>query len=317
MAASRPKRHHFVPQMLLRSFASSGEEEKIWQLRVDDDSQPVRTAIVNAAVVSNYYTHFRDRPHKEDDLFWEELMAEWEGSAAEALRQLEADTEHIRGPAQALLVLQLMRTPLGQAQIALQAEADRRRVFGHPDGDAWMKWVLERTSRIPTLGEWLALREVSESARAGRPHPLLEADATVILDEMMSVLTRSGFGERLDEGDWNILHAEPDLFVIGDEPVTYSGQGEPARPIWAQVELPNQLTMPISPTRAIEVRREPRRAGYMDDDEVDVINLRTAEWATRFIYGPDPAHLLAVRARWRERGSKTPPPIEASRRRRR
>lgn len=314
---SKPKRHHFVPQMLLRSFAPVGEAKKIWQLRIDDESDPVRTAISNAAVVKNYYTHFRDRLHKEDDLFWETLLAEWEGKAAEALRQLEADPDHIRGPAQALVFFQLMRTPLGQAQIAAQAEAERQRVFGDADGRVWTKWVLERTRRIPTPGEWLALRDASDAARAGEPHPLLDADATVILDEMMTVLTKSGFGERLAAGDWNVLWADPDQFVIGDEPVTYSGQSEPARPIWAQGQLPEQLTMAISPTRAIEVRRSPRRGGYMDDREVEDINLRTVEWATRFIYGPDPQHLLNVRTSWRERGSKSPPPVDPSRRRRR
>jgi hypothetical protein len=139
----------------------------------------------------------------------------------------------------------------------------------------------------------------------------------VILDEMMDVLTRSGFGERLDEGDWNILQAEPGRFVIGDEPVTFSGQSEPARPVWDQIEIPEQLTMPISPTRAIEVRRAPRTLPYMDDLEVERLNLRVAEWATRFIYGPDPDHLVAVRAGWQAGGSKTPPPLDASRRRRR
>jgi Protein of unknown function (DUF4238) len=202
---SKPKRHHFVPQMLLRSFASIGEPEKIWQLRIDDESDPVRTAISNVAVVKNYYTHFRDRPHKENDLFWEELFAEWEGKAAQALRELETDPDHIRGPAQALVFLQLMRTPLGQAQIAAQAEAERRRVFGDPDGRVWTGWMLERTGELPSLGEWLTLRDVSAAARAGKTHPLLEADATVILDEMMTVLTKSGFGERLKEGDWNVL----------------------------------------------------------------------------------------------------------------
>jgi hypothetical protein len=138
MNGSEPKRHHFVPQMLLRSFAAPDGDEQIWQLRVRDDSPPVRLAISNAAVVKNYYTHFRDRPHKENDLFWEKLMADWESKAAAALRELEADPDHIRGPAQALVVLQLIRTPLGQAQMALQAEANRRRVFSDPDGRVWM-----------------------------------------------------------------------------------------------------------------------------------------------------------------------------------
>jgi uncharacterized protein DUF4238 len=314
---SKPKSHHFVPQMLLRWFAVPEDPERIWQLRVDDKSEPVRRAISKTAVVTHYYTHYRDRPRKEDDLFWEVILSELEGRAAESLRQLEADPEHIRGPAQALVLLQLLRTPLGQAQIAKQAEAERRRAFGAADDNVWMRWVLERTHRVPTLGEWIGLREAARAARAGVDHPLLEADATAILDEMMTVLTRSGFGERLRDGDWNLLHAEPDRFVIGDEPVTYSGQAEPARPIWAQSELPEQLTMPISPTRAIEVRRAPRPPGSLREKDIAEINLRAAGWATRFIYGPDPDYLARVRALWLSRGERTPPPIDAGRRRRR
>jgi hypothetical protein len=48
-------------------------------------------------------------------------------------------------------------------------------------------------------------REAARAARAGVDPPLLEADATATLDEMMTVLTRSGFGERLRDGDWNLL----------------------------------------------------------------------------------------------------------------
>lgn len=314
---SKPKSHHFVPQMLLRWFATPGDPERIWQLRLGDKSAPVRRAISSTAVVTHYYTHYRDRPRKEDNLFWEELLAEWEGKAAESLRQLEADPEHIRGPAQALVLLQLLRTPLGQAQVAAQAEADRRCVFGAADDNVWMRWVVERTRRVPTLGEWNGMRDAAAAARDGRSHPLLEADATATLDEMMTVLTRSSFGERLRDGDWNLLHAEPDQFVIGDEPVTYSGQLEPARPIWAQSELPEQLTMPISPTRAIEVRRAPRPPGSLREEDIAGLNLRAAEWATRFIYGPDASYLEGVRASWLAHGSRTPPPINASQRRRR
>jgi hypothetical protein len=81
-----------------------------------------------------------------------------------------------------------MQTPLGQARIAAQAEAERRQVFADPDGRVWTKWVLERTGRVPTPAEWLALRSASDAAPADEAHPLLQADATVILDEMMTVL---------------------------------------------------------------------------------------------------------------------------------
>jgi Protein of unknown function (DUF4238) len=313
---SKAKRQHFVPRMLLRHFATPEDGDRIWQLPVEGNGEPTRVGLNNAAVVHHYYTHFRDRPHKPDDWFWEDLLAEWEGKAAKALRALEEDPDHIRGPAQALIHLQLLRTPLGQAQIGEQAAAERRRVFAAADETVWARWWAERKREIPSLGEWLALREVAEAARAGRDHPLLAADATTILDEMMTVLVQSGFGERLLAGDWNILHADPDQFVIGDEPVTYAGQSEPARPVWSQSEIPARLTMPISRTRAIEVRREKRRHG-LDARAIEEINLRAFEWATRFVYGPDPEWLSHCREVWRERGCGSPPPVEASRRRRR
>lgn len=314
---SNPKSQHVVPQMLLRWFATPEDGDRIWQLGLDGHSAPVRRAIRKTAVVTNYYTHFRDRPRKDDDFFWEELFAEWEGRAAAALRELEDDPDHLHSSAQALLFLQLLRTPLGQAQIARQAEAERRRIFGAPGDSEWTRWVLERTRQVPGPAEWTYMRDAARAARAGRDHPLLEADATVTLDEMMDVLTRSGLGERLLAGEWNLLYADPDRFVIGDEPVTYRGQYEPARPIWAQKELPEQLTMPISPMRAIEVRRLPRPSEDLLAKDIVQINLRAAAWATRFIYGPDPGHLEEVRTLWMERGSISPPPLAPSARRRR
>ena len=55
-----------------------------------------------------------------------------------------------------------------------------------------------------------------------------------------------------------------------------------------QSELPEQLTMPISPTRAIEVRRAPRPAGYLHEKDIVEINLRAAGWATRSFMGQTP-----------------------------
>jgi hypothetical protein len=75
--------------------------------------------------------------------------------------------------------------------------------------------------------------------------------------------------------------------------------------------------MPISPTRAVEVRRAPRPTGSLRERDIDEINLRAAEWATRFIYGSDPDYLEGVRALWSAGGARTPPPVEAGQRRRR
>jgi hypothetical protein len=303
--------------MLLRGFAPADDPDRVWQVRIDDESEPVRVAPKKTAVVTHYYTLFRDRPHKDDNWFWEDLFADWEDKAATAIRDLETRPDRIGKPAQLLVVLQLLRTPLGQALLAEQAAAERRRVFGAGDERVWGRWWIERTRRLPELWEWRILREAAEAARAGGSHPLLEADVTTILDEMMLVVRHSGFGERLsDGGDWNVLNDPQGRFVIGDEPVTYLGQDNPARPIWAQEQLPEQLTMPLPPTRCIEVGRE-KRLHDLTEAEIEAIDLRAFEWANRFVYGPDPEWLCRLRALWRERGSPSPPPRDRGSRRHR
>lgn len=304
--------------MLLRRFAPRDDPDRIWQLSViDHDAQPTLVRIENAAVVRHYYTHFRDRSYKEDEWFWEETLAEWEGYAANAIRALDTDPKHIGRPAQLLVVLQLLRTPLGQALMGEQASAERTEVFSARDMKVWTRWWAERKGRFPEIEEWQVLREAAEATRTGEDHPLLAVGSTAILDEMMTVVQYSGFGERLTErGDWNILDAPWPRFIIGDEPVTYQGQYEPARPIWAQSELPVALTMPLSSEQCIEVRRDKRHQG-LDDDEVEAINLRAFEWATQFVYGPEPDWLVERRQDWQQRGCSTPPPRGRTARRRR
>ena len=299
---SKPKRQHVVPQMLLRSFADPSDPQRIWQLAVDDDSEPTRVSIKNAAVVKHYYTHFRDRAYKPDEWFWEELLAEWEGKAATAIRGLEANPDQLAAPAGLLVFLQMLRTPLGQALLAEQAEAERLRVFRDPDFRVWTAWWADRKGRLPDVDEWLVLREAAAGARDGREHPLLVVGPTSMLDEMMTVVRHSGFGERLwDDGHWNVLNDDMYGFVIGDEPVTYRAQENPGRPVWAQLELPEELTMPIAPDKCIEVRRSERHMG-LDGDEIAAINVRAVEWATQFIYGPDPEALRWWRKTWQQDG---------------
>lgn len=303
--------------MLLRHFAPAAAPEQIWQLRVDSDEDAMLVKIEDAAVVKHYYTMYRDRPSKEDDWFWEDLLAEWEGKAATALRRLATDPDHLAAPAGFMVVLQMLRTPLGQTLLGDQAAAERKRVFGSKDMRVWTMWWAERKGRLPELDEWIVLRDAARAASVGDDPPLLAVGPTTILDEMLTVVRHSGFAERLwDDGHWNTLNDDMGRFIIGDEPVTYYGQDNPARPIWAQGSLAEELTMPLSPTQCIEVSRGKRHLG-LDDSEIEAVNLRAVEWATRFIYGPDPEALQQWRTAWKEAGSPTPPSRRRDIRRRR
>lgn len=93
---SKPKSHHFVPQMLLRWFAAPEDPERIWQLRVDDKSEPIRRLISKTAVVTHYYTHYRDRPRKEDNLFWEVVLSMKHTKAN--LNDKKHDPDNLYGP---------------------------------------------------------------------------------------------------------------------------------------------------------------------------------------------------------------------------
>lgn len=312
-----PKRHHFVPRMLLRGFAPADEPGKVWQIKTSDKSDPVLVSIGNVALIKHFYTMYRDRPSKDADFFWEELLSEWEGRAAGSLRALDETPDKMQAPVSLLVVLQMLRTPLGQAQLGRQAHDERVTVFGDADSRVLARWWMRRKGRIPELHEWQALQDAAAALRVGEQHPLLTVDATVILDEMLTVVRHSGLGERLwDGGKWNVLRDESRSFMIGDEPVTYRGQHNPARPLWAQEQLPQELTMPISADRCLEVRPDLKAPG-LDYEDIDRINSRAFEWASMFVFGPDPDTLVSARAQWQLRGCSAPPPLSPTSRRRR
>lgn len=313
-----PIKHHSVPRMLLRGFAASVKDsKKVWCISRDGSGEPRLVDVGNVALVKHFYTMYRDRPNREADVFWEGLLGEWEGRASGSLRALDDKPDQLQGPIGLLIFLQLLRTPMGQAQLGRQAEEERAAIFSDPDARVQGRWWSSRKGRVPTYPEYQVLMEAAAATRPGEEHPLLTVDTTVILDEMLTVVRHSGFGERLfDEGHWDKMDDYGGSFVIGDEPVSFFGQDNPARPLWAQDHLPMKLTLPVSSTRCLQVslRQEPV---VLDDEMIEQINLRAFEWADRFVFGRDPNLLKGLRERWREVGCRTPPPLPRDKRRRR
>lgn len=280
---SQPKRHHYVPQMVLREWADHPGSEHVWVVDRSAGSKPRRAHIRDAMVVAQYYTLGRERPTKADSLWIEELMADWEGRASKAIPLLKEIPSRRHDAIVPWLVFQLLRTPQGQAQLADDLVQTLRRAAWDPAG--LIPFWTERKGRQPTADETHALVVATVAIRDGKSHPMTEPTTTNLLNHMIAVAVYGHLGEQLvAEGEWATLHTDPGSYVIGDHPVTYRGMHNPARPVWRQRDLPTQMTMPIAHDVCLEIRGEPRRIPF-DQDEIDQINLRAWHWADRWVAG--------------------------------
>jgi hypothetical protein len=99
------------------------------------------------------------------------------------------------------------------------------------------------------------------------------------------------------------------LFVCSDRPLTmrdpsplypFSSPGWESSPrVWTTLPLGRDLCLRIGPA-------EPKRISVRDvAKQVDVINLRSYGWATRYVYGPSPEILDSLH----ERADEAPVPL--------
>lgn len=313
---SQPKRHHYVPQMLLREWADELGGEHIWVMDRVARNKPRRAHIKDAMVVSQYYTLGRERPTKADALWVEELMADWEDSAArKAIPLLKAIPSKRHSAIVPWLLFQLLRTPRGQGQLADDLVHTLRSAAEDPGG--LIPFWTDRKGRRPNPDEAVALAIATAKIRAGMAHPLTEPKTTNLVNHMIAVATYGNLGQQLvNDGEWATLHTDPGSFIISDHPVTYRGLHNPARPVWRQRDLPTQLTIPIAHDVCLEIRGEPRRIRF-DHDEVDQINLRAWHWSDRWVAGNSPEALDHLAELADQLECRTPPPTSNASPRRR
>ena len=113
MAEQAARRHHYVPQFLLRRFCS--ESGPLHALDTGT-GQPFRVGPRDAAVIKDYYRYELADGTVDNSI--EGLLAEVEGQAAEILRKLKTPPHRLtpdeRGDFAMFLSLQYTRTPFGQ-----------------------------------------------------------------------------------------------------------------------------------------------------------------------------------------------------------
>ena len=300
---STARRHHYVPQLLLRGFESHTKPKHIWYLdKASGRSRQV--PISSAGFEPRLYAAKSDDGAYDNRI--EGFLSLVEGYAAPALAGLLNGTltsESVALPC--LLGLQLMRTPPVLGSIGLLAQelgqAELEALLGDPD--AFARFLSRR------YGEQLAPSDV-ESRRQSHLQALkqgvrihLANKHEVALNQMVDSVLEAAFA--MAHADWYVLYSDSRPFVLND--CGYARidvvDGLPTTGIAFPVRS-HACLLVAAPTsddmRIFRVRCDPR--------ELTKLNLRTYGWATEFIFGHSQEAVTSVRAAARRDPRRSRPP---------
>jgi hypothetical protein len=291
---SDAKRHHFIPQLLLRRFR--GDDKLLRQLD-KGTGKVLKKGVPSAASEDSFYTFDGEDGTASNDL--EAYFGLVESHAARALRRLEKTGELLH-PDRATLALFLAmlwaRTPSAREQ----GEALSQEVFKlsassyYADPTEFLRAYREREAE----GE--ADEKSDDEVEEFRQEIMdaVQTGAVKIHDpggsNVMSLLLESALesAERLYlHSAWGLMRAGEGEFVMSDRAQAVF---DPDRPFpWVMdapfSSLKSQTTTPISSTSCLIVVPAPDKASFqvktVSENEVDEVNLRTFGWAREFIFG--------------------------------
>jgi hypothetical protein len=283
---SQAKRHHFVPQFLLRKFAN--EDNRLFQLDVAT-GRPQGITPSSAASRRHFYAAVDDEGVRHARV--EAFLATVESHAAPALKRFLAEPLALSAGNRATLALFFAlfgtRTPHAADRTAAASNAAAQMMFGgrltHPD-------VFARDYR-EAIGE--GTPEEIEELRLSMIKAL--AEGRVQLKDPRAHAIGLGLQVSADlaaliyAATWTVLEAET-FFVTSDTGLAmydpspafpWSGNG------WAS-SPDAETTIPLSTSHCLLITagdngRVTSRAAAAEN--VDAINLRTYGWASGYIYG--------------------------------
>lgn len=310
---SGAKRHHFLPQFLLRGFADPrGRQDSIFQLDVRNRRAPKRVGIQTAASRRRLYTvpDENGRPSNRNEGY----LALVETHAAPAIRRLTDDITSITAAERAtvayFLALQTMRTPVAAADIEATANHSLRAFAGEmfSDRSAFAIRYREHYGAGATETEIEAFREevLAEVREGGVTIGGHEAAmSTALVEALRSVPVIFAF-------DWTLLRARSGGVITSDRGFAID---DPSPPFpWAAQGLLSsdraETTIPIGDTICLAIRPGEADAG-MDERKLSVadlerLNLRTYGWADSYVFAARQDHLDRVRVaarRWPDRAA--------------
>jgi Protein of unknown function (DUF4238) len=281
----RSRRHHFIPQFILRRFADPGTG-LLHQLDIET-GKITQPGPRGAGWEPKLYRVTDDMGRENDYL--EGFFALVEMHAADSIRRLHDDavglSEGDRANISLFLALQEGRTPGGHdrmlEQVTTMGRLQLEVLLENPDAFRKKRWRGHSASELDRLR-----RDSLASLRAGR----LKLRATKELTLRLILDTWLERAAPIHAMSWVALRADGDEFVIGDRVVTmvdptprfpWSGNG------W--LSSPNAYaTVPLSPNLCLRLNQPGRWAPIAErktSRQIQRTNLRSYGWADRYVYG--------------------------------
>lgn len=283
---SGPRRHHYVPRFLLQRFVDAAGSCNLFQLD-KSSGRILRCNPTDACVIRDFYglsdTERRDTP--------ESLLAANEDAAAVVIRDMVArgaePPGRDRSDLAAFLWLIHNRSPLIQGQTAAVADAMANMTLETVLANPNLLRAAFEASGVELEEEDVGGRRVEalRMLRAGQLRSMLHDDFPIVtmfenLDRGASLVNQLG---------WCLLvTASGDEFVTSDTPFTMydPDPGDGFRGIGLASSPFVQSAVPLDPSACLTMSLSFQRWNTREAsaEEVNHINLRTYEWADRWVY---------------------------------
>lgn len=301
MYLSNAKRHHYVPEFLLRRFSTNPADEHPPIYRLDVKTGTILSlSTINCAVIQHY-----NRLSEASGLhrgFAEAMLARVEAQAMPLIEKLlhgEILDLQERVDFSTFLMAQQMRTPRGRAwrrfmheqaaTLWLQKEIYQKR-------DVAKEHLREDLGREPTEDEIdKSIRQMAEPLEQGELAVGINSDQEILgmfvsAPEMVPLI---------GDMNWTLLEAPSGhSFILSDDPLVRLDPLNPGSPTGWRSSPTMEATMPLDPHYCLRLRQPPlaQSKRVVTADEVLDINLRTYAAAREALFSPTCQLLENVKA---------------------